>query len=55
MTRRHFEALAEIVADLTDDQGMIDAGSLALKLAVLCQRENHRFDRERFIAACKPA
>jgi hypothetical protein len=44
LSRKHFNALAEIVADLTDDRGTVDSVSLALRLAAFCQQENQRFD-----------
>jgi hypothetical protein len=52
LSRKHFNALAEIVADLTDDRGTVDSVSLALRLAAFCQQENQRFDKERFMMAC---
>jgi hypothetical protein len=51
MSRRHFIALAEIVADVQRDGGTIGAEDLADRLADLCARENGRFDRERFKVA----
>lgn len=52
MTRRHFRALAEIVARLV---GLVDEGvrfDLADALADFCGRENPRFDRGQFRHAC---
>jgi hypothetical protein len=52
LSRKHFVALADIVADIVDNEGTIDAKSLALRLADWCASENGRFDRERFLVAC---
>lgn len=56
MTRKHFEAIAEIFRTYSD----IDAGEegeamrlvLAKEMASLCKRHNANFDRDRFLTAC---
>jgi hypothetical protein len=56
MTRRHFNALAALVASyaIPNGSGSVGVEKLASDLADLCARENGRFDRERFLAACLP-
>jgi hypothetical protein len=54
MTRRHFNALAELVADVATHGGSIGAEALADRLADICERSNDRFDRDRFLTACLP-
>jgi hypothetical protein len=51
MTRKDFQALADMLKGaecLNDTQRHY----LACKLADLCQEQNPRFDRKRFVAAC---
>ena len=53
MTRKHFQAIAEIIknADSLDEQGRAE---MVREFASLCRSVNPRFDRERFAAACQP-
>ena len=52
MTRKHFEVVAAAVAEITTRS---DRWLIANKLANGFEKENPRFDRDRFIAACRPA
>jgi hypothetical protein len=54
MTRRHFRALAALVADVQANGGSIGAEALAHRLADLCKAESPRFDRQRFLAEALP-
>lgn len=66
LTRKHFEALATIVADertraralmISDERagGMLDAcEAIAWELTRYLAEQNPNFDRARFIEACKP-
>jgi predicted secreted protein len=55
MTRRDFNALAALVADVQADikrhNGAIGVEDLANQLADVCKASNPRFDRERFLVA----
>jgi hypothetical protein len=60
MTRRHFEALADALAEVRpDDPHMCVALSIEQwekdmeAVADVCEEANDNFDRERFINACK--
>ena len=49
MTRKHFVTLADIIsrtADLTEQKRLANA------TADMCQAENSRFNRSRFLQAC---
>ena len=50
MTRRHFQALADAIAEIEDETTRRVA---ACAIARVCRSFNPRFDRERFMAACK--
>ena len=57
MQKRHFEAIAQVLRDLTakDSNGndtIVDVALLRSRFADLCEAQNPRFDRSRFIAAC---
>ena len=52
MSRRHFQALADIIARFADIIPADVLWDLADDLADLCARENGRFDRQRFRVAC---
>ena len=55
MTKRHFEALAETVRDAENEFKSIGAHArFACALADMCAETNPRFDRARFLTACKP-
>jgi len=49
MTRKHFEALARAIRAIADDW---EREQNAQSMADLCQKQNPRFDRARFYAAC---
>lgn len=58
-TRKHYEAVAEIIKERSKhyaDMGRYGcangAGSVGDKLADLFEKDNPRFDRDRFLAAC---
>jgi hypothetical protein len=51
VSRRHFVALAQLVADVQANGGSIGVECLAQRLADLCAADNGRFDRERFMVA----
>ena len=53
MSRRHFQALAAIVASyaIPNGAGSVGVEKLAHDLADFCASENGRFDRERFLTA----
>ena len=55
MSRRHFRALAAIVAALEGLMPQPVRWDLADSLADLCARENRAFDRGRFRYACRVA
>lgn len=59
MTKKHFEAIAEIVANIPGGFDHIAGNdtknarkALANELADYFQRENARFDRAKFLKAC---
>lgn len=47
MGRKHYEALAQAL------RLSADIDTAIVKVADVCQRDNDRFDRQRFYAACK--
>ena len=51
MTRKDFELIAAAVANITQRS---DRWLVANMLANSFEKENSRFDRDRFIAACRP-
>ena len=51
MTRKHFEMVAAAVADIVN---RADRWMIANVLANNFENDNPRFDRDRFIAACRP-
>ena len=51
MTRKHFEMVAAAVANITMRS---DRWLIANMLANSFENDNSRFDRDRFIAACRP-
>ena len=59
MTKKHFEALAAIVrdwyrmSDKTPRGARMFVEAAEYDLATFCQTQNGRFDRARFIAACR--
>ena len=59
MTKKHFQAIAEIIKWGIDEEenakGCGIAVKMARRLADLCETENLLFNRARFIKACKPA
>lgn len=59
MTRRDFEAIAEVIADRTRHYGGSGCDylywhELVSDLAVAMKASNPRFNRDRFIRACSP-
>ena len=59
MTRTHFQAIAEVLREARRTPGkgkehLLDGERLAEKFADMCQGQNSRFDRERFLSACDP-
>jgi hypothetical protein len=57
MSKRHFEAIAAVIAgDLAshrhNDSAYYAIRNVALSMADLFRRENPRFDRVRFLRAC---
>jgi len=70
MSKRHFEKLAEIIRDAyANADSYRESGgawesyatargdavsSMAQAIADMCQGENDRFDRNRFLDACQP-
>jgi hypothetical protein len=64
MTKKHFEAIADALASVRPDRyaGVVETqylearrqwGADVATLANVCERENIRFDRRRFIDACE--
>jgi hypothetical protein len=51
MTRKHYKIVAAAVAEITTRS---DRWLIANKLANSFEKENPRFDRNRFITACRP-
>lgn len=51
MSRRQFKALAEVIASFADRIPGRLRWELADAIAVICRRENSRFDRSRFFGA----
>ena len=51
MTRKHFEMVAAAVANIVE---RADRWLIANMLANSFEKLNPRFDRDRFIAACRP-
>tara|TARA_B100000809_G_C14772696_1_gene399997 strand:+ start:162 stop:383 length:222 start_codon:yes stop_codon:yes gene_type:complete len=51
MTKKHFEIVAAAVANIVE---RADRWLIANMLADSFEKENPRFDRDRFIAACRP-
>ena len=51
MTRKHFEMVAAAVADIVNRP---DRWMIANVLANNFENDNPRFDRDKFIAACRP-
>jgi len=49
MTRKHFRALAVAIRAIKDEW---ERRQNAQAMADLCQRQNPRFDRDRFYRAC---
>jgi hypothetical protein len=49
MTRKHFEAMAELIRRIA---GKTERRRQAELIAVHCAKANPRFDRKRFMTAC---
>ena len=52
MTRRHFQALADVITRFADRIPADVLWDLCNGIADICARENGRFDRQRFRTAC---
>lgn len=52
LTRREINALAEMVAAIHNNGGVIGSVQLAEKVADVCAKSNPYFDRKRFYFAC---
>lgn len=52
MTKRHFEAIAEVIQNEPDCGDEYTARHIAEALATLFAEMNPRFDRARFLRAC---
>ncbi len=52
MTRKHFQALAAIVAKCESSTSDDVHWRLANDMADFCAQQNTRFDRDRFMVAC---
>lgn len=55
MTRKHFEAIAALLAEVRKDypaQGAIIPDAVSSRLADYFEKENPRFDRAKFLTAC---
>ena len=50
MSRKHYVAIAAVIARIGDDVERINA---ALSLASIFANDNRNFDRARFLSACK--
>ena len=51
MTRKHFKIVAEAVSNIVERS---ERWLIANMLANSFEKENPRFDRDKFIAACRP-
>ena len=54
-TKQHYEAIAAIIRGSTRPDGSIDGVSLEAGLISFFKNDNPLFDRERFLAACRPS
>jgi len=52
MSRKHFQALADIVAEYAEGGEGVGVERLAHDLATFCREQNPHFDRDRFMRAC---
>ncbi len=52
LSRKHYQAIAAIVADATDTGDVIHVSDLTRRLADYFTRDNPAFDRAKFLAAC---
>jgi hypothetical protein len=50
MTKKHFEAMAELIRNIA---GMTERRRQAEIIAVHCAKANPRFNRDRFMVACR--
>ncbi len=53
MTKKHYIMLADVIKASTTEPHLCDKGVLIEKLIEKLTAENDRFDRFRFMAACK--
>jgi hypothetical protein len=54
LSKKHFEMFARALAAHRDDAGEYAVRVIARSIADICESENERFDRARFMAACFP-
>lgn len=52
LTRKHFQAIADIIAQAQKRDDACVAYQIALNLCILFKVENPSFDRARFLRAC---
>ena len=52
MSKKHFQALADMIKGLSATLKESDRWIVAVSLAVVCEGFNANFDRARFLAAC---
>lgn len=49
MTRKDFNAIADALKEISDEK---ERRRVAELICTVCRRQNERFDKERFMAAC---
>lgn len=54
-TKQHYEAIADIIRGSKRPDGTIDGVSLEAGLISFFKNDNPLFDRERFLAVCRPS
>ena len=51
-TKEHYEAIANIIRDLTDSEDKISKDDLVDRLAHYLEKDNDKFNLDKFIKAC---